>query len=201
VWNADILGDIDVKALLGAHASGESAEQPARATLVVQPLARGEGSVGLDAAGAVVRLRQERVADEDFGGEFLGVHVLGEALRASLPARGCLVGDVYIPALLRGEKLGVHVHRGGFFDVGTLTGYTQANRAWLAARSATYWLGAGARVAPGVVLDRAIVGAGATLGGEGSVTRCILWPGVTTTAPLSDSIVTADGTVAVSPPA
>ena len=37
--------------------------------------------------------------------DFLGIHVIGAALRALLPERGCLVGDVYLPALRRGERL------------------------------------------------------------------------------------------------
>src|SRR5271165_2715018 len=37
VWNADILADVDVGALLGAHAAAEGSLQHASATLVVQP--------------------------------------------------------------------------------------------------------------------------------------------------------------------
>jgi mannose-1-phosphate guanylyltransferase len=200
VWNADIWAEVDVRALLAAHAAAESTSRPARATLVVQPLAKGEGSVGFDAGGAVVRLRRESVGDEACGGEFLGVHVLGEALRQALPARGCLVSDVYLPALRRGERLGVLPHEGAFFDVGTLSGYMQANRAWLRARAAACWMGAGCRVAPGVVLEETVVGEGVVLGGEGRVVGSVVWPGVVATAPISNSIVTAAGVVAVSPP-
>src|SRR5262249_15520770 len=89
VWNADILATVDARALVEAHAR----EAPA-ATLVVQPIACGTGSVGLDAAGRVVRLRSERFGDEASGGEFLGIHVLGAALRALLPPRGGLIEDV-----------------------------------------------------------------------------------------------------------
>jgi mannose-1-phosphate guanylyltransferase len=100
VWNADILATVDARALAAAHAR----EAPA-ATLVVQPMARGSGSVGLDAGGRVVRLRQERFGDETSGGEFLGIHVLGAALRGLLPPRGGLIEHVYVPALARGAVL------------------------------------------------------------------------------------------------
>jgi mannose-1-phosphate guanylyltransferase len=174
---------------------------PAEATLLVQPLARGEGSVGCDARGSIVRLRREAVAAEAYGGEFVGIHVLGESLRRTLPARGCLVGDVYIPALKRGARLGSLPYRGPFFDVGTLRGYLQANLAWLAARSARHWTAKGVSVAPAVVLEESLLGEGARVGGAGRVVRSVVWPGAAATAPLADSIVTPEGVVAVNPPA
>src|SRR5688572_23360108 len=48
VWNGDILAEIDVDALLAAH--------DADATLVVVARKNGEGNVGLDDRGRVVRL-------------------------------------------------------------------------------------------------------------------------------------------------
>jgi mannose-1-phosphate guanylyltransferase len=198
VWNADILADIDVAALLAAQKQAAAEPAPAQATLLVRPLAQGRGSVGVSAHGAVVRLRRESVEKEAYGGEFLGIHVVGEALRRALPARGCLVGDVYIPALKRGVNLRVLLHDRDFFDVGTLRGYLDANRAWLVARAATSWQGPDARVDPDVLLEEAIVGEGASISGGGRVVRSVVWPGAQATAPLSDAIVTPDGVVAVS---
>jgi mannose-1-phosphate guanylyltransferase len=84
IWNADIHAALDPAVVIAAHAAA-----PRRAaTLVVQPRKRGSGSVGVDSSGRVVRLRGERVAQETQGGEFLGVHVLGEELRRTLPERG-----------------------------------------------------------------------------------------------------------------
>jgi mannose-1-phosphate guanylyltransferase len=198
VWNADILADVDVGALLAAHKQATAESVPAQATLLVRPLAQGKGNVGFGAHGTVVRLRRESVEKEAHGGEFLGIHVVGEALRRALPARGCLVGDVYIPALKRGTNLRVLLHDGEFFDVGTLRGYLEANRAWLAARGAASWEGPDARVGPAVVLEDAIVGRGASVCGAGRVVRSVVWPGAQATAPLSEAIVTPDGVVAVS---
>ncbi len=183
LWNADILADVDVPALLAAHAT-----LPAEATLVVQPLARGQGSVGLDEAGRVVRLRQESFADEARGGQFLGIHVLGQALRARLPAKGGLIEDVYLPALGRGEVLRAHLFDGAWHDIGTLATYVEANLAWLAARGLSHWVGPGARVADGVVLDRVVVGAGASVTGQGALTRCVVWPGAHAVAPLAGQV-------------
>jgi mannose-1-phosphate guanylyltransferase len=198
VWNADILADVDVGALLAAQGQAAAETAPAEATLLVRPLAQGKGSIGCSAHGTVVRLRRESVENEAYGGEFLGIHVVGEALRRALPTRGCLVGDVYIPALKRGAKLRVLLHDGEFFDVGTLRGYLEANRAWLAARGSSSWEGPEARVGPDVVLEDAVVGEGASICGAGRVVRSVVWPGAQATAPLSDAIVTLDGVVAVS---
>ena len=161
-----------------------------KATLVVQPLARGAGSVGLDASGRVVRLRQERFGEEAAGGEFLGVHVMSAALRGLLPDRGGLIEDVYVPALARGAVLRAMVHTGRWHDVGSLAAYLEANRAWLAAGGLASWVGAGARVAESVTLDASVVGPGATVEGAGVLAGCVVWPGARAVAPLEGAVVT-----------
>ena len=191
VWNADIFADVEPLALVAAHAAA-----PGRAaTLVVRPREAGQGSVGLDASDRVVRLRGERVAEETRGGDFLGVQVIGADLRARLPERGCLVGDVYIPALHRGATLGAFVFERPFFDVGDVRGYLAANLAWLAARGLTSWTGPGVHVAPGVVLERTLLGAGASASGSGALDRCVVWPGSAVVAPLGTAVV-APGCIA-----
>jgi mannose-1-phosphate guanylyltransferase len=183
LWNGDILGDVDARALVAAHR--------AAATLVVQPLAAGQGSVGLGADGRVVRLRRERFGEEDRGGEFLGIYVLGAALRARLPERGGMIEDVLVPALARGEVVRAVLFEGPWRDIGTVGSYLDANLAWLAARGARSWVGPGARVAEGVTLDRAVVGAGAVVEGSGVLSRCVVWPGAHARAPLTDEVVTS----------
>jgi mannose-1-phosphate guanylyltransferase len=186
VWNADILADVDVRGLVEAHAAGD-----ATATLLVQPLAAGTGSVGLDESGRIVRLRRERFGMEASGGEFLGVHVLGAALRARLPAQGGLVEDVFVPAMARGETLRARLHLGAWHDVGTLAAYLAANRAWLAAHGLASWVGPGARVDPAVTLEGCVVGAGAVVEGSGVLSACVVWPGAHAVAPLQGTVVTS----------
>jgi mannose-1-phosphate guanylyltransferase len=183
LWNADILAHVDVTKLLAAHGD--------EATLVVQPRARGQGSVGTGVAGQVVRLRQALFGEEAQGGEFLGVHVLGAALRGALPERGGLIEDVYIPALARGATLRTVPFHGAWHDIGTVRSYIDANMAWLAARGLTRWVAPDARVAGGVVLDGAVVGAGASVTGTGALRRCVVWPGASVTAPRHDEVITA----------
>jgi mannose-1-phosphate guanylyltransferase len=183
LWNADILADVDLAALLAGR-GGE-------ATLVVQPLPSGQGSVGVDGQGHIVRLRTERFGEEVQGGQFLGIHVLGAALRARLPEHGGLIEDVYVPALARGETLRAWPFDGPWHDIGTLATYLDANLAWLAARGEHAWVGLGGQVEAGVALDRAIVGEGAHVMGEGVLRRCVVWPGATAIAPLEEQVVTA----------
>jgi mannose-1-phosphate guanylyltransferase len=194
VYNADILADIDLAALVAAHGSGSP-----EATLVVRLRAAGSGNVGLDDTGRIVRLRDQRSAPEALGADFLGVHVLGDRLRRSLPRSGCLVGDVYIPALLRGATLRGWAHASPTYDIGTLEGYLEANLAWLAPSGAAFWCGPGAEAAPTVTLDRVVLGEEAKAIGDGRLERSVVWPGAVAAAPLSDAIVTAREAVRVRP--
>jgi mannose-1-phosphate guanylyltransferase len=195
VWNADIFASIDATALVAAHAGA-----PRRAaTLVVQPRERGSGSVGLDPTGRVVRLRGERVAEEAAGGEFLGIHVLGAELRKSLPERGCLVGDVYIPAMRRGARLQAFGWVRPFFDIGSVASYLEANLAWLTSRHLPHWIGPGAELGPGISLGFAVIGPGATARGLGVLDRCVVWPGASVEAPLADAVVAPGRIVRVGP--
>ena len=193
VWNGDILADVDVGALLAAHATGGDA-----ATLAIVAAAAGTGTVGVDASGGVVRLRRETTAPGEVqGGDFIGVHVVGAPLRRLLPAVGCMVGDVYLPALRRGVRLGVRaVTR--FADIGTPERYVTANLDWLGAREA--WLGSGAQVAAGVRVRRSVVGAGARVTGSGALERCVVWEGAEARAPLADAVIMRDGVVHVGGP-
>jgi mannose-1-phosphate guanylyltransferase len=161
--------------------------------LVVRPRPRGQGTVGLDDAGCVVRLRGETFGREMAGGDFAAIHVVSEALRDALPERGCLVGDVYLPALRRGAALQTFSCDAPFYDVGSPAGYLAANLAWLAARGAGSWTAPGAHVASTVRIDETVVGEGAEVRGAGTLRRCVVWPGATAEAPAQSAVFTPDG--------
>ena len=181
VWNGDILCELDPTEL--------RLDDGADATLAIAPRAVGEGNVGVDRRGRVVRLRtNQRFGEEVAGGDFLGIHLVRERLRARLPTSGCLVGDVYLPALADGRVLGARVVTTTFRDIGTIASYVAANRAWLGDRVS--W---SAEPAAGVRIDGSIVGKGARL--DADALRCIVWPGARVTRPVSDAIVTPFGTV------
>jgi mannose-1-phosphate guanylyltransferase len=185
VWNGDILADVDVASLVAAH------QAPSEATLLVQPLPAGRGPVGLDLDGRVVRLRQDRFGTEATGGDFLGIHVLGRRLRERLPASGGLVEDVLVPALSRGEEVRAVLFDAPWEDIGTVPTYLAANVAWLRERRLERWVGPGAQVDGGVVLDASVVGAGAVVSGSGFIVRSVVWPGARAVAPLVDAVVTS----------
>jgi mannose-1-phosphate guanylyltransferase len=195
VWNGDILADVDVGGLLEAHRlSG------ALATLAVAPRhpdeARvSEGTVGLGADGAVVRLRGERFGVEVRGADFLGVHVVGARLRVDLPAEGCLVGDVYLPALRAGGKLASFAVPGGFRDLGTVDAYLDENRRWLRLTHRSAYVGEGATVDTEVEVVGSVVGARASVRGRGVLRDVVVWPGAVACAPLEGAVVMTDGRI------
>ena len=187
VWNGDILADVDVSVLFAARVAGTAA------VLAFAPRPRGEGLLGVGDAGEVVRLRSERFGEESKGGDFLGIQVISYELRATLPASGCLVGDVYIPALGRGARIAALPMEGSWQDVGTIEAYLEANRRWLAERGLTHHIGAGATVAPGIDPSGSVVGAGAAVTGRGELRDCVVWPGAHVEAPLARAVATPRG--------
>jgi len=194
VHNGDVLVDVDLRDVIRAHEQSDD-----DATLVIVSGPARTGNVGTDVRGRVVRLRTETFADgEVSGGEFTGVHVISPRVRASLPGKGCIIGDVYIPRLRTQHGAFQVVVARGFVDVGSVAGYLRANQEWLTRRGASFRRSEGAGpsfVAPsaqvdvGVVLDRSIVGDGARVTGTGTLARCVVWPGATVVSPCSDAVI------------
>lgn len=191
VWNGDIVASIDVRGAALSHARGG-----ALSTLVVAPRPRGEGTVGLGPEGEVVRLRGELFGPEVSGGDFMGAHVLSEELRGRLPLSGCLVGDVYLPALRAGERIGSSLYFGAWDDIGSPAAYLAANARWLReVAKLDCFKGPGSRVAPSIDVGGSVIGAGAVVEGEGALRDCVVWPGARARAPLSRAIVTTGGLI------
>jgi mannose-1-phosphate guanylyltransferase len=181
VWNGDILSELDPSALVRAHHAGA-----ARATLAVHARPAGEGNVGFAGDGRVVRLRGERFGAEAHGGDFLGIHIVGEALRALLPEVGCLVGDLYIPALARGDVVHAHVTTASFVDVGSVAHYLAANAAWLAARGLDSWAHPTAVVRADIA--GSVIGAGAVV--DAPALRSVVWPGAHVQNACTETVLT-----------
>lgn len=190
VYNGDIWSDLDPRVLVAAHGAAN-----AEATLAVVRRAAGEGNVGLDADGRVVRLRRERFGVEDSSADFIGIHVIGPGLRSRLPPMGCLVGDVYIPALRAGARLATRTVTASFVDVGSPAAYLAANRAWLERRGASSWTSASASI--GASVEGSVVGEGARI--EADTIRSVVWPSARVTERVENAIVTPHGTVFVTP--
>ena len=192
VWNGDLFADLppDLFAPLPPDVG---------AALVVEAGApAGQGNVGLAAGGRIVRLRgttDPAAPPEVASASFLGAHRIGAALALRAPELGCLVGDLYIPALLRGEHLLARPTAARWIDVGSPAAYLAANLAWLGTRDA--FLGEGASVAPGVTLRSVVVGRGARVAGEGVLDQVVVWPGAVAHAPLTRAVVTPGRVVAL----
>ena len=195
IWNGDIVANLDVATLAKSHD-----DQHAEATLCVKFAEKNAGNVGIDENGNIVRLRKETTRDGEIaGGFFLGVHVIGTRLRESLPEVGCLIGDVYLPALRRGERLRAFAFEGDFSDIGTPTTYLDANLTWLKAQRLASWKHDRAQVAEAITLREAIVGDGACVTGAGALDSCVVWPGATValTEDARRTIFTGSGEVSV----
>lgn len=188
VWNGDIHAhSLDISALLEAHRKTKPA-----ATWVISSRSRGEGTVGLDDGGHVVRLRGHRFGEEARGGDFLGISVLGPELRASLPERGCLVGDGALPLLGRGGTIATHEFAGEWQDIGTPAALLEANLRWLKGADSCAYQAPSSLVAEGISLEEAVVSKGAVVEGAGALRRVVVLPGGRARAPMEDAVVGRD---------
>lgn len=192
VWNGDILSELDPRELVAAHRRSALGDA-GRATIAVRARPTGEGNVGFADDGRVVRLRRESFGVETHGGEFLGIHVLGEALRALLPAQGCLVGDVYLPALRRGERLDAYVTAAPFVDIGGASQYLAANAQWLSAQGLSSWVHPTATVrAP---IEGSVIGAHAVV--DAPALASVVWPDAHVQTACTRAVVTPLSTTPV----
>jgi mannose-1-phosphate guanylyltransferase len=195
VWNGDILAPtFDVARLvseLGTSGSG--------AVWGVAPRRSGEGTVGLDEGGRIVRLRGRRFGVEHAGGDFIGIQVMGAELRKTLPAAGCLVADVALPFLARGGTIGTVPFLGDWDDIGNPASLLRANLRWLERTGRPNFRSPSAEVSDAVELRRSLVGEGAVVTGRGRLESSVVFPGARTEAPLAREIVGVRARVAVAP--
>jgi mannose-1-phosphate guanylyltransferase len=211
VWNGDILTEAPVRELL------ELATARDAQVLAVSPRPAGEGTVGMDETGALVRLRGQVFGRETQSGDYIGVQALGPRVLASLPDKGCLFGDVALPHLAAGSRVWTVQSTAAWSDLGDLRAYVAANFAWLDSlqptangqprldslapltakgqRLTASWIAPDVAIAPGITVQRSLLGLGAKLTGAGAVTDVIAWPGAAVVAPLSRAVVLSSGRV------
>jgi mannose-1-phosphate guanylyltransferase len=191
VWNGDILTNAPVSALLERAHAGDAQ------VLAVSPRPLGEGTVGMDGEGNVVRLRGRTFGHEARSGDYVGVMALGPGVVARLPEQGCLMADVALPALAAGRKVATVPSLAPWTDLGDLASYVAANFRWLdeSGAGAVSWVAPGATVPPGVEVERSLLGAGARVSGRGALRQVIAWPGAPVVAPLTRAVVLGSGRV------
>jgi mannose-1-phosphate guanylyltransferase len=186
-WNGDILIDEPPLEELVARVTVSGG-----VCLAVAPAAA-SGTVGLDAAGRMVRVRGQRHGVEVGAADYVGLLALGRDALAELPERGCLIDDFMLPRLRRGEAVETCPIHSSWQEVGSLAGYWKANEDWLlhhANHDERSYVHPSASVAKGVQLISSVVGANARIDGVGRVAHSVIWPDCRATAPLDKGIVT-----------
>jgi mannose-1-phosphate guanylyltransferase len=189
--NGDVLFFPDLVAALAQHAS-----HGALATMVVRahPDAVRLGAIEVD--GGTVRrilgLPATSPAAEAF--MFTGVHVLSGRALGLLPDEGCIVRRGYVPWLAAGERIGGRVETAPFRDCGTLAEYRAAHLDVLGGavpvpidRDARGWVDPSARV-EGEVTE-SVIGAGARVAAGVVLRRTIVWPGEEVLASADDAVI------------
>lgn len=196
VWNGDILGAVDVSNLFDHHARLDVA-----ATWVIAPRPCGDGTVGVDKDGFVVRVRSFKNGIEARGGDFLGIYVLSSIVFDDLPVAGCVVADVLGPKLASGEaRIATIDHQGRWFDVGSPAQYLAANLGWLRDRDLSVFdPGAPRAFTDNVRLNQCVLGRDVSIRGTGAIDRVVAWSGATVDAPISNAIITRHHTVRIEP--
>lgn len=186
VFNGDVLMDVDLDAVIAGHRRSGSV-----ATIVLTPVANPSayGLVETDADGRVRRFIEKPTDASQITTNNInaGIYILETSTLGLMPpATRYSIERGFFPSLLeRGDRVGAHVHRGYWIDIGTPEKYLQAHRDILAKvfhmpidapPSSGGWIHPDARVDPKAVLKgpfyigprceiaaRAIVGRGAVL--------------------------------------
>lgn len=188
VLNADILTDIDLGALVAAVPDGGAAM-----ALGSDPEVAARAPVLADAEGVLVKLRE--LVPEQPGGlpgtHFTGIHALDRATLDRVPdGFACIVRSAYLE-LVPARRVRAVRHGGLWVDIGTPAEYLRANLDVLsgavrppvdpwqrgARGPAGSWIGPGAAVEGAV--SQSVVGDGAVVPAGASLTRCVVWDGVT----------------------
>jgi mannose-1-phosphate guanylyltransferase len=121
VLNGDILMDLDLKKMADQHFRVK-----ARATLacVGKDKAKVTSFVEYDKQGRIWRIAGAPAAPRRtlVSAIFTGAHLLDPTLFTAYPQKqfGCVIRQIYQPALERGERLQAYRHLGSWWDLGTL---------------------------------------------------------------------------------
>jgi mannose-1-phosphate guanylyltransferase len=194
VYNGDIVApELDIFELYSAWEK----RNDTAALWVIEPKPAGEGTVGVDQRGRIVRLRGRMFGRETASGDYLGIQIMGEEIRDKLPKTGCLVGDVAMPFLEAGGGIGTFPFRDRWDDIGNAAGLLRANLGWLERRGGAAWVGAGAQVEAGVTLVSSVVGPRAAVDGRGEARECLVFSGARARAPMQLTIVSQNATVRI----
>jgi mannose-1-phosphate guanylyltransferase len=180
--NGDVLTDLDLTALMNAHA-----ERGARATIALYPVedSAAYGLVGVDDEGRVTEFVEK--TGEAVPGEInAGAYFLERSVLDLIPPEREVSIEREVFPLLVGDGLGALRLDGYWMDIGTPERYLQASWDILEGRVATQvrptapglLIGAGAEIAAGAsVGPRAVIGAGCRVGAGAQIRDSVLLDG------------------------
>jgi NDP-sugar pyrophosphorylase family protein len=224
--NGKLIFDVDLTALLAAHADDLAREPGLLGTMVVRrvPDAVAWGAVDVELPAEPGGHPRVRDVLGDGRHMFCGVHVTRPSVVARLPdGDACMIRQGYLPWLRAGAPVAAWEHEGGYFaEHSTPARYLASNWALLAGERLRHPPGPltgvdpGARVAadaiirepvrigPGATIGAgatvgpfAVVGAGATVLPGASLERVVVWAGARAGGVLAHAIVTPHATVPV----
>jgi NDP-sugar pyrophosphorylase family protein len=187
VWSGDILIDEPPIDALVARATATG-----QLCLAVAP-AKDGGTVGLDAAGRIVRVRGEVHGREVRAADYVSLFAAGQEALAELPEHGDLFADYCLPRMRRGEPIDTVPLAGRWCDIGTPDRYLLENLGWLAEHANAAggsFVAESAEIGSGVSIESSLIGRGARVTGSGRIERCVIWPGSNAVAPLAGCVVT-----------
>ena len=181
--NSDMIADIDLGAVMRAHAASGSA-----GTLVLAPAAPAGGRVTVR-DGRVVNLRNILTVEARPEHDFLGAAVLSPGIFPYLKEGfSDIVVNGFID-LAQHNDLGYYQHAGAWHDIGSIESYRAANLALIGMpdsckkriRDATGLepsvLDGAARIGAGATILRSIIGEGCVIGGGARVEDSVLLAG------------------------
>jgi mannose-1-phosphate guanylyltransferase len=129
VFNGDVLMDLDLTAVIAEHRRTSSL-----ATIVLTPVSNPSayGLVETDADGRVLRFTEKPKDASQIRTNNInaGIYILETPILAHMPpATKYSIEREFFPALIeRGDRVGAHVHRGYWIDIGTPEKYLQVHR-------------------------------------------------------------------------
>lgn len=205
VVNADVLCDVDLRALLDAVPDGGAALSLRPHEVEVY------GPVLADSTGTIVKLRHhastDPVGDVADDTHFTGIHALHRSVLGRVPEGfACIVRSAYKQMVGERRLRGVR-HEGLWLDVGDPAAYLSANLAVLTTAvplpldpfpraafatgprgqvgqcppgvtvTGSAWVGAEAALGRGVVLQDTVIGERALVAPGAELTRCVVWDG------------------------
>lgn len=181
--NGDVIGDVDVVALLHLHReSGASATVLVKA--VADPSEFGVAVVGAD--GVVERFEEKPPPPASSNLINAGVWVLESAIFEGFgEGEPFSIEREVFPGLAEAGRMTALEHRGWWHDVGRLDRYLEATRdcvRWASIprgwrREADSLFAPGVAVHPSARIERCVLGPGTTVGPDATLTDCVLLDG------------------------